>query len=158
MNTIDLIVLNFEEVRRRSVKLWTGIPKETMDWRPDSEAMSCKEMIRHVLEAEFLYHQILLKQMNEPSEESINPYESKTFTTVAEELEFAKPFRAEFLTFIKSLNETDLTNIKIDRSDVGYVRELGDMLLRIAYHESVHTGQLLDYLRTAEVDRPLIWD
>jgi len=62
------------------------------------------------------------------------------------------------LTFIKSLNEADLTNIKIDRSDVGYIRELGDMLLRIAYHESVHTGQLLDYLRTAEVDRPLIWD
>lgn len=129
-----------------------------MDWRSDSEAMSCKEMIRHVLEGEFHYHQILIKHMNEPSEESRNPYESKTFTTVTEELEFAKPFRAKFLDFIKSLNETDLTNIKIDRSDVGYVRELGDMLLRIAYHESVHTGQLIDYLRNAEVDRPLIWD
>lgn len=129
-----------------------------MDWRPDSEAMSCKEMIKHVLEAEFLYHQILLKHMNEPLEESANPYESKTFTTAPGELEFAKPYRAEFLSFIKSLNETDLTNIKIDRSDVGYVRELGDMLLRIAYHESVHTGQLLDYLRTAEVERPFIWD
>lgn len=44
-----------------------------MDWRPDSEAMSCKEMIKHVLEAECLYHQILLKHMNEPSEESANP-------------------------------------------------------------------------------------
>ncbi|MCM3445998.1 DinB family protein [Bacillus velezensis] len=158
MNTIDLIVLHFEEVRRRSIKLWTAIPEEKMDWRPDSEAMSCKEMIRHILEAEFLYHHILMKNMSEFSEETINPYESKTFTTVTEELEFAKPYRAEFLTFIKSLNETDLTNIKIDRSDVGYIRELGDMLLRIAYHESVHTGQLLDYLRTAEVDRPLIWD
>ena len=70
MNTIDLIVLHFEEVRRRSIKLWTAIPEEKMDWRPDSEAMSCKEMIRHVLEAEFLYHHILLKQMNESSEES----------------------------------------------------------------------------------------
>ena len=32
------------------------------------------------------------------------------------------------------------------------------MLLRVAYHESVHTGQLLDYLRTAGVPRELIWD
>ncbi|SPU01769.1 group-specific protein [Bacillus tequilensis] len=62
------------------------------------------------------------------------------------------------INVIKSLNETDLTNRKIDRSDVGSVRKLGDRLLRIAYHESVQTGQLLDYLRTAEVDRSLIWD
>ncbi len=41
---------------------------------------------------------------------------------------------------------------------MGYIRELGDMLLRVAYHESVHTGQLLDYLRTAKVKRPIIWD
>lgn len=46
----------------------------------------------------------------------------------------------------------------IDRSDVGYRRLLGDMLLRVAYHEAVHAGQLLDYLRTACVERPNIWD
>jgi hypothetical protein len=33
-----------------------------------------KEMIRHILEAEFLYHQILMKNMSEFSEETINPY------------------------------------------------------------------------------------
>lgn len=41
---------------------------------------------------------------------------------------------------------------------MGYIRDLGDMLLRIAYHESVHTGQLLDYLRTAGVPRINVWD
>jgi uncharacterized damage-inducible protein DinB len=35
---------------------------------------------------------------------------------------------------------------------------LGDYLNRIAYHESVHTGQLLDYLRTIGIERPQIWD
>lgn len=28
MNSIDVLVLNFEEVRRRSIKLWTSIPKK----------------------------------------------------------------------------------------------------------------------------------
>lgn len=54
---------------------------------------------------------------------------------------------------VKSFSEKDLSNI-IDRSKVGYVRSLGDMLARIAFHESVHLGQLLDYLRTAGVTRP----
>lgn len=29
---------------------------------------------------------------------------------------------------------------------------------RIAFHESVHTGQLLDYLRTSGIPRADIWD
>jgi hypothetical protein len=32
------------------------------------------------------------------------------------------------------------------------------MLLRIAYYESVHTGQLLDYLSTAGIPRISVWD
>ncbi|MBM7542797.1 putative damage-inducible protein DinB [Amphibacillus cookii] len=35
---------------------------------------------------------------------------------------------------------------------------MGDMLLHVAYHEAVHTGQLLDYLRTADIPRGHIWD
>jgi len=31
------------------------------------------------------------------------------------------------------------------------------ILLRIAYHEAVHTGQLLSYLRTLGLERPMIW-
>lgn len=158
MNVNDLLVLNFEEVRRRSIKVWTSIPKEKLDWRPDSEAMTCGEMIRHVIEGEYLYHQILENHGSLSLDDLYNPYESKDFTTVEEELEFAQPYRQKFLNFIKSLNNDDLNNIKIDRSDVGYIRPLGDMLLRIAYHESVHTGQLLDYLRTARVERTNIWD
>jgi hypothetical protein len=34
------------------------------------------------------------------------------------------------------------TIISIDRSDVGYVRKAGDFILRMAYHEAVHAGQV----------------
>ncbi|WP_286926821.1 MULTISPECIES: DinB family protein [Lysinibacillus] len=156
MNAIDLILLNFNEVRRRSIKLWTSIPQEKLNWRPDDEAMSCIEMIRHVLESEYYYHQAIKNKGSIPVFES--PFEKLPFNTVEDELIFAGQFRDEFIETIKSFSDEDLKIIKIDRSDVGYIRDLGDMLLRIAYHESVHTGQLLDYLRTAKVTVPNIWD
>lgn len=118
--------------------------------------MTCIEMIRHILESEHYYH---LAIQNHGSLEVFNsPFEKQPFSTVNAELEFAEPFRNHFLETIKSFSEEDLTNIKIDRSNSGYIRSLGDMLLRVAYHESVHTGQLLDYLRTAKVPRMRIWD
>lgn len=156
MNSIDLILLNFSEVRRRSIKVWTSIPPKKLHWKPDDEAMTYIEMIRHILESEHYYH---LAIQNHGSLEVFNsPFEKQPFSTVNAELEFAEPFRNHFLETIKSFSEEDLTNIKIDRSDSGYIRSLGDMLLRVAYHESVHTGQLLDYLRTAKVPRVRVWD
>jgi hypothetical protein len=51
-----------------------------------------------------------------------------------------------------------LINKKVDRSDVGYIRTFGDFILRIGYHEAVHAGQLLGYLRMMNAPRPVIWD
>ena len=158
MNVNALIILNFEEVRRRSIKVWKAIPNQLLTWKPDQEALTCAEMIRHVLESEFLYHQILIEGGTKTLSDLSTPFENKEFTTIEAELELAKTYREDFINYIKSLNVDELENIKIDRSDVGYIRTLGDMLLRIAYHESVHAGQLLDYMRTMGVERPLIWD
>ncbi|WP_062049611.1 DinB family protein [Bacillus sp. JCM 19034] len=158
MKQNDLIILNFEEIRRRSIIVWKAIPSVMLDWKPDEEAMTCAEMIRHILEGEFYYHQILIGKSSKVLTDVSNPYDQKKFTTVEDDLAFSKPYREQFISYIKTIEPSDLENIKIDRSDVGYVRTLGDMLLRIAYHESVHTGQLLDYMRTINIDRPRIWD
>lgn len=156
MNSIDLILLNLNEVRRRSTKVWTSIPQEKLHWKPDKEAMTCIEMVRHVLESEHYYHLAIQNQGSLTVFDS--PFEKLPFSTVNAELKVAEPFRNEFIETIKTYSEEDLTNIKIDRSESGYIRSLGDMLLRVAYHESVHTGQLLDYLRMAEVPRVRVWD
>ena len=87
-----------------------------------------------------------------------SPYETRTFTTLKEELNFSETYRNEFMNTVKSYTPEDLTRIQIDRKDVGYIRSLGDMLMRIAYHEAVHSGQLLDYLRLAGLKRPKVWD
>ncbi|REE67338.1 DinB family protein [Paenibacillus taihuensis] len=158
MNVNDLIIFNFEEVRRRSIDVWKSIPQQMLNWKPDKDALTCAEMIRHLLEAEFLYHQILIGRGSKALSNLSNPFSDKEFVTVDNELTFAQPYRESFLKYIKTISISDIENIEIDRSDVGYVRTLGDMLLRIAYHESVHTGQLLDYMRTMRIDRPKIWD
>ncbi|MBO8156818.1 MAG: DinB family protein [Bacillaceae bacterium] len=158
MNVNELIILNFEEIRRRSIMVWKSIPEKSIDWKPDENALTCAEIIRHVLEGEYLYHQILLGKGSDALSDISNPFETKKFISVDDEIEFSKQYREEFINYIKNLNTDDLENVEIDRSDVGYVRTLGDMLMRIAYHESVHTGQLLDYMRTMNIERPNIWD
>jgi uncharacterized damage-inducible protein DinB len=156
MQAIEIIQLNFEEIRRRSIKLWEGIKPESYFWKPDPDAMSCIEMIRHVLESEHLFHTIVNRRGNLGDYPS--PWKDKPYLDLHVELSFAQSFRDEFMQTIQSFSSEDLTTIEIIRSELGQRRKLGDYLNRIAYHESVHTGQLLDYLRTLNTKRPLIWD
>ena len=156
MQSTELLTLNLEEVRRRSVKVWRGIPAERLQWKPDAEAMTCIEMVRHVLEGEWLYMQMLRSGGSLESEES--PFNPRPYTDVAAELAFAGPYRKEFLKLVASYTAEELNTRKVDRSDRGYVRTFGDFILRMAYHESVHAGQLLGYLRAMNAPRPNIWD
>lgn len=156
MNAKELLILNFEEVRRRSIKLWKSISTEHLYWKPDTGAMSCIEMIRHVLESENIYHHIVLHGGELGNYES--PLTSNPYGSVDDELRNAQPYREKFLKMVNGFSSKELEEIYITRKEVKQHRRLGDYLLRIAYHESVHTGQLLDYLRTLKAARPKIWD
>jgi uncharacterized damage-inducible protein DinB len=156
MNANHLLLLNFEEIRRRSIKVWQSIPAEKLEWKPDDTAMTCLEMMRHVLEAEYLYTQIINARGS--LKESSSPFELRPLVSLEDELNFAKPYRKTFLEQVQNFSVNDLETIQIDRSDVGYVRPLGDFLLRVGYHEAVHCGQLLGYLRMTDLERPEIWD
>lgn len=156
MTQNEIIALNFEEIRRRTLKLWIGITPENYLWRPDINAMNCIEMVRHVLEGEHLFHVIVNKRGD--LGEYISPWAKIPYTDLQAELDFAKPFRAAFMEMIKEFSPTDFSTIEIIRSDKGQRRLLGDYLQRIAYHEAVHVGQMLSYMRTLGLERPQIWD
>lgn len=156
MNSKEIILLNFSEIRRRSIKLWRGIPNEHLNWRPDEHAFSIIEMIRHVLEGEHLFHKIIENRGNLGDYQS--PWNELQYSDLDNELRFSNKYRTDFLDMISRLKETDLENVRIERKEVDQSKKLGDYLNRIAYHESVHTGQLLDYLRTIGIERPQIWD
>jgi uncharacterized damage-inducible protein DinB len=156
MTATQIIIVNFSEIRRRSEKVWRAIPASMYHWKPDTEAMSTIEMIRHTIEGEHIYHNII--EGRGELGNFVSPWEGKIYESIEAEIEFAKPYRNTFFEMINTLTPADLDNIEIVRTTINQRRKLGDYLNRIAYHESVHTGQLLSYLRTFGVDRPNIWD
>ena len=155
MSGAELLCLNLTETRRRSIRIWRAIPLSLSGWRPDPEAMSCFEMVRHVLEADYLYGQILRERRGYSGD---SPFADHHFDDVDAALAFADTYRESLLQTVRHLSDDDLNTISVDRSDVGYIRKAGDFILRIAYHEAVHAGQMLQYLRMAGVPRPSIWD
>jgi hypothetical protein len=88
MNAVEVLVLNLEEIRRRSLKIWREIPVDKYDWKPDGEAMTCLEMVRHVLEGEWLYHQMLKSGGNLDTHET--PFADRAWTNVEDEIAFAE--------------------------------------------------------------------
>ena len=151
----ELLCLNLIETRRRSIRIWRAIPLSLFNWRPDPDAMSCIEMVLHVLEADYLYGQMVRERRSFSGD---SPFARYHFADVDAALAFANAYRESLLETVRQLSDDNLNTITIDRSDVGYVRKAGDFILRIAYHESVHAGQMLQYLRMAGVPRPSIWD
>jgi uncharacterized damage-inducible protein DinB len=119
-------------------------------------AMNCIEMVRHVLEGENIYHHIVLHGGDLGNFES--PLKSNPYNSIDDELKNAQPYREKFLRMVNGFTAKELDETYITRKEIDQHRKLGDYLLRIAYHEAVHTGQLLDYLRTAKMARPKIWD
>jgi hypothetical protein len=156
MTAADLLRLNFEEVRRRSLKVWSAIPPGHLGFRVDPHCMSLIEQVRHVLEDDFNYAEMLRSGGELPP--GPTPWEGRALGTVDEELQFAAPFRRAFLELVANFSERDLKERTVNRPSRGYERTFGDFLLRIAYHEAVHTGQLLRDLRRAGDARPNIWD
>lgn len=156
MDSIEILLLNFKETRRRSINVWKGIPKEYLHWKPDGKALSCIEMIRHVLEGEHLFHTIIKNRGNLGN--YVSPWENLEYLNVIDELSFAESYRESFYEMIKELSESDLKEIIIRREEVNQEKKLGDYLNRMVYHEAVHTGQLLSYLRILNIKRPQVWD
>jgi hypothetical protein len=70
---------------------WNGIPNAYLHWKPDVNAMSCIEMIRHVLEAEHLFHTIIKNRGNLGN--YLSPWKGLKYTNVSDELYFAEPHK-----------------------------------------------------------------
>lgn len=155
MQKADLIILNLNEIRRRSELIWKALPTNAIQWKPDNEAMTAIEMVRHVLEADYGWQMII---QNKSLKNYKTPWVSKPFVSVEDELEFAKPYRTSFLESIKAFSDQELNDLEIIHPGNGESKNLSKYLLRIGYHESVHAGQFLSYLRAMNVVRPNIWD
>jgi len=85
-------------------------------------------------------------------------WKDRPFVSVNDELEFAAPYRKRFLQSVLHFSDQQLSKTEIIHPGNGEKKILGKYLLRIGYHESVHAGQFLSYLRAMGINRPEIWD
>ena len=155
MTQSELIILNFIEIRNKSIRIWKALPTHYLNWKPDESAMSASEMIRHVLQADYGWNIIINKgDMTNYK----TPWENRPFLNLNDELEFAEPYRKTFLDSVRQFSDRELSETEIVHPGNGDKKILGKYLLRIGYHESVHAGQFLSYLRAMKIDRPKIWD
>ena len=154
MTSVALLKLHFLEVRRRSELAWRSIPPRALTFRCDLASLSLLEQVRHVLEGEYLYGE-MVKSGGDVGDEQ-TPWTGRPFTSVETELAFAAPYRTSFLAMVDSLTDDDLVARSVRRP--AYTRRIGDFLLRAAYHEAVHLGELLRDMRAAGVERPHVWD
>lgn len=156
MTQTKLILLNLEEIRRRSILLWEGLPETFYAWKPDPHAMSAIEMVRHVLSADYGWN--IIVQTGGDLSGYKSPWELRPYLSVQDEINFAQPYRQELLDNISRFSATELATKEIKHPGTGTNRKLGDYLLRIGYHESVHAGMFMAYLRAMNTERPFIWD
>jgi hypothetical protein len=156
MDAKELLILNFQEIRRRSIRLWNGLPPECLHWRPSPDAMSLIETVRHVLESESIYHHIVLNRGQ--LGHFVSPLANNPLGSVDEELRYAQPYREKFLQMVNSFTAEELDTVYISRPAQQLHCRLGDYLLRIAYHESVQYGQLLGFLLAMETSEPYLMD
>lgn len=155
MTQSELLILNFTEIRRRSIKLWNELPYDHYNWKPDGKAMTAIEMIRHVLEADYGWNIIINKGSMANYQ---TPWKNRPYISVSDELKFAEPYRKTFIESVRHFSDSELSETEIIHPGNGEKKILGKYLLRIGYHESVHAGQFLSYLRAMNIDRPKIWD
>ncbi|MCK0130553.1 DinB family protein [Flavobacteriaceae bacterium F08102] len=155
MTQSELILLNLTEIRRRSILLWNGLPETHYHWKPDEKAMSASAVIRHVLQADYGWN-IIINQGDMTKYQS--PWEHRPFISLQEELEFAEPYRKTLLESIRQFSDKELSTTQIIHPGNGAKKILGNYVLRTGYHEAVHAGQFLSYLRAMNIDRPNIWD
>jgi len=157
MNAKELILLDLKETRRRFLKAAYGVPDAYLTWRPDVDALSIGHMIRHVLLHDYSWYMILTEHRL-PSEEERAPLWELPFTSVQDEVDRSHTYHEQFMAYVGSLGLEDFQSKLIQWPHRPIARYLGDTLERKSYHDAVHTGQLLQYMRMLQLDRPDIWD
>ena len=137
----EIFIKNFEDIRGRSVNLWNCIPEEYLKWQHNVESFSLIGLVRHVLEQEYLLFKAITNQGKLDRKNS--PWNGKPYNSIADELEFAQPYREAFIAMISTLSNTELMEMKIDGVSP---KSLTAHLNLMAYHESIHTGEMIHNL------------
>jgi uncharacterized damage-inducible protein DinB len=153
MTAKETILLNLRETRKRSLLIFDAIPHEHILWKPDEESMNLIQTVRHIYECDDWFRQIILHNLK--AEDFTPDWDSREYISVADEIAFGTPYRDELYKLIETYSDEDLSNIQVVRPK--WTKSLGEFLLRVAFHENYHAGQLQWFLRMLNVPRANVW-
>ncbi|MGM7684137.1 DinB family protein [Cytobacillus sp. Hm23] len=157
MDAKALILLDLKECRRRFLIVARGFSDDLLCWKPDARALTVGETIRHVLLHDFSWLTIL-REHRLPSEEERKQIWGKPFVTIESEIAGSNIYHDSLLSYVNGLPSSTYSSKMIKWPHKDIERSLGDTLERKSYHDAVHTGQLLQYMRMLQIERPDIWD
>lgn len=149
MDFRDLFLKNKEVIRRRTRQVAGMIRPEQFSWRPEKEALSVGEMLRHMwmseqgvrrvaLDGNFAYYETRIPQglravLGAP-------------TTLPQEIESLEQVHAETLAAVATAPE-EVFEVERNHEGLGYRRKVYVILMGILEHEIHHRAQLMTYLR-----------
>jgi len=149
MDVRELIVKQKEAVRRRTREVVAMVRLEQLDWRPEKDALSVAELLRHLwmseegvrraaLDGDFSYYERRIP-------EGLRAVLGRPQTLEAER-EKLESIHQETL---RQVREFPLEKLEEERiyQGLGFRRKVYAMLAAITEHEIHHRAQLMIYLR-----------
>ncbi|MEM9024233.1 MAG: DinB family protein, partial [Bacteroidota bacterium] len=118
-------------------------------WKPRGAMFTCLEMVRHVLEREYLFFQVIEHQGSPDGFQS--PWDGRSYGDLKQELDFAQPFRMAFMHRLATFHDQDLNVVILETGSHNGTKTLGEHLDQMIHHETLHLGEMAGYLRTLNI-------
>ena len=156
MTINDLLATYKKTVRTRTLSVIGQIPRDKVDWKPTDGALSLGQLVRHIIQAEMAWQQIIkgewdLKRFLEIRKDLDLVEVTGPVSSLDAELTGLEDAHRETLDLIASLPEADLG--RTCNGSKGQVT-MYDVVLGLCEHEAHHRGQLCAYLKMLNVDQP----
>jgi uncharacterized damage-inducible protein DinB len=174
MLTTNALIDRWRRTRQGTRALVEAIPPEHFDWRPNATAFSCGDIVRHLMQAEQMFRQLLAAggrgdawdpwQMTGTGEERLRSARQAIFegactnelgSTAAACLERWRAIEAETEAELATVGDDALAR-GVDHPIAAIHSPLWGMFLHMIEHEIHHRGQLSAYLKVLGVEQPAL--
>ena len=145
----DIFLKQKEAIRRRTLEVLANVRPEHMDWRPEKDALSVREMLQHLWVSEEGVRRVAL-------EGNFAYYETRVPKGLRSTLGASRTLEENLANIARVHGETmaavvaspaELFEEERVRPEFGFRRKVWVILLGINEHEVHHRAQLSTYLR-----------
>ncbi len=173
MRTVSDFLTHFQRQRRWTRNLVAAIPDEHFDWRPNPEAFSCGDLVRHLMQSEIFWARLISKaasgEMLDPwglpgdAEQRMTAFRQRNLetagnpaygTSFATALARWSEIERRTEEVLRQIPDEALQRVEAEHPLTVLRAPLWEFLLMMVEHEAHHRGQLSAYLKVIGVPQP----